>query len=113
MREKRYQFCNGEGKPSSTVYTVQMANFLRLSDTMGRRLVLLICSLGLVCTSTSLGLATRYIGLVITRSAEGLLNGNYAIIKAILAELADGDEAHLAKVFSLLPLMWAVGATIG
>lgn len=73
----------------------------------------MICSLGLACTSTSLGLATRYIALIITRSAEGLLNGNSGTIKAILAELSDGDEAHLAKVFSLLPLMWAVGGTVG
>ena len=113
MQEKGYRSCNGEGRSSSTLYTDQTVDVLRLSDTIGRRPVLLICSFGLACTSTSLGLATQYIGLMFIRSAEGLLNGNSATIKAILAELSDGDEAHLAKVFSLLPLMWAVGSTIG
>lgn len=72
-----------------------------------------MCSLGLVCTSISFGLSTRYIELVFARSAEGFLSCISGIIKAILAEISDGDEANMAKVFSLLPLMWAVGATIG
>lgn len=84
-----------------------------LSDKFGRRPVLLVCSFGLALTLVTFGLSTTFTGLAISRLSEGLLNGVSGTIKAILAELANGDEDHLADVFSLMPMIWAVGATIG
>jgi MFS family permease len=85
----------------------------RLSDKIGRRPVLFVCTLGLASALTSFGLSTTFAGLAVSRAFEGLLNGNSGTIKAILAELAGGDEHKLAKVFSMMPMVWAVGATIG
>lgn len=60
-----------------------------------------------------LGLATTYSQLVFLRVFEGLLNGNTGVMNAILALLAGGNENRLARVFSLLPMIWAVGGAIG
>lgn len=84
-----------------------------LSDKFGRKPILLVCSFGLALTLVSFGLSTTFVGLAISRLSEGLLNGISGTIKAILAELANGDEENLAEVFSLMPVIWAVGATIG
>jgi MFS family permease len=84
-----------------------------LSDKFGRKPILLVCSFGLALTLVSFGLSTTFAGLAISRLSEGLLNGISGTIKAILAELANGDEENLAEVFSLMPVIWAVGATIG
>jgi MFS family permease len=85
----------------------------RLSDKIGRRPVLLVCALGLAGALTSFGLSTSFTGLAVSRAAEGLLNGAPGTIKAILAELAGGDDHKLAEVFSLMPMVWALGSTIG
>ena len=84
-----------------------------LSDKFGRKIILLLCSVGLASTLVAFGLSKTYAGLAISRLSEGLLNGISGTTKAILAELANGDEENLAEVFSLMPMIWAVGATIG
>jgi hypothetical protein len=61
----------------------------------------------------SFGLSRTYTGLAFSRAFEGLLSGNSGTIKAMLAELTVGDEHKLARVFSLMPAVWAVGAAIG
>lgn len=84
-----------------------------LSDKFGRKPILLVCSLGLATALATFGLSTTYAGLVVSRVSDGLMNGVSGTTKALLAELANGDEDNLARVFSLLPMTWAIGATIG
>ena len=85
----------------------------RLSDRIGRKPVLLTCTFGITSTMISFGVSRTYAGLAASRLSEGLMNGNSATVKAILAELAGGDEHKLARVFSLVPMTWGVGAMIG
>jgi hypothetical protein len=59
------------------------------------------------------GLSKTYAGLALSRAAEGLLNGNLGTTKAMLAELTAGDDHKMAEVFSLMPMVWAIGASIG
>jgi hypothetical protein len=40
-----------------------------------------------------------------------MLNGNIGVMKSMLAELT--DETNMARGFSLIPVIWAVGGTIG
>lgn len=40
-----------------------------------------------------------------------MLNGNIGVMKSMLAELT--DESNMARGFSLIPVIWAVGGTIG
>jgi hypothetical protein len=40
-----------------------------------------------------------------------MLNGNIGVVKSMLAELT--DETNMARGFSLIPVIWAIGGTIG
>ena len=40
-----------------------------------------------------------------------MLNGNIGVIKSMLAELT--DDTNMARGFSLIPVIWAIGGTIG
>ena len=42
---------------------------------------------------------------------NGMLNGNIGVIKSMLAELT--DDSNMARGFSLIPVVWALGGTIG
>lgn len=84
-----------------------------LGDKFGRKPILLVCSFGLGLTLVTFGLVTSYAGLAMSRLSEGLFNGLSGTAKAILAELANGDEGKLAEIFALMPMIWAIGSTIG
>jgi hypothetical protein len=40
-----------------------------------------------------------------------MLNGNNGVMKSMMAELT--DETNMARGFSLIPVTWAVGGTLG
>ena len=46
-----------------------------------------------------------------SRCLNGMLNGNIGVMKSMMAELT--DETNMARGFSLVPLTWAVGSTVG
>jgi MFS family permease len=85
----------------------------RLSDKIGRRPVLIACTLGGASAVITFGFSTTFTRLALCRAFEGLMGGNSGTIKAILAELTAEDEHQMARVFSLMPVVWAVGAAIG
>ncbi|RDB25899.1 Efflux pump azaL [Hypsizygus marmoreus] len=64
----------------------------RISDHIGRKPVMLI-------------------GLVASRCICGLLDGNIGVVKSVLGELT--DSSNRAEGFALLPVVWAIGATLG
>jgi len=49
--------------------------------------------------------------LVISRCLCGLLNGNIGVMKSVMGELT--DPTNRAEGFSLMPVVWATGATLG
>jgi MFS family permease len=83
----------------------------RLSDYIGRKPVLLCGLLGTIISIILFGLSRSFWALVFSRCLNGMLNGNIGVIKSMLAELT--DETNMARGFSLIPVIWALGGTIG
>ncbi|SPO27706.1 uncharacterized protein UTRI_04258_B [Ustilago trichophora] len=83
----------------------------RLSDRIGRKPVLLIGLFGSFLSVNAFGLAKTFPQMVLARSIAGLMNGNIAILKSVLAEIT--DETNQARAFSLIPLCFAVGSIVG
>ncbi|KAH9054514.1 MFS general substrate transporter [Lactarius vividus] len=98
----------------SLFYVAQAVTVLqwsRLSDRVGRKPVLLCGLLGTVVSSILFGLSRSFSALVFSRCLHGVLNGNIGVMKSMLAELT--DDTNMARGFSLIPVTWAVGGTIG
>ncbi|KAK7032774.1 major facilitator superfamily domain-containing protein [Favolaschia claudopus] len=83
----------------------------RLSDRVGRKPILLI---GLFGSGTSIflfGLSRTFWGLVVSRCLCGLLNGNIGEYNTIIGDLT--DKTNRAEGFAFLPIVWAIGASVG
>ncbi|RAH73454.1 MFS transporter [Aspergillus aculeatinus CBS 121060] len=83
-----------------------------LSDTVGRKPVILT---GLTCTmvmSLVFGFARSLTLLVIARGLLGLLNGNVGIIRTMVAEMVPEKELQ-PRAFSIMPLVWTIGSIFG
>jgi hypothetical protein len=83
----------------------------RASDRLGRKPIIINGLLGASLSTILLGLSTSFPMLVLARCLSGALNGNVAIFKSVIGEFTDRTNA--ARAFSLLPLIWALGCTIG
>ncbi|PPQ76530.1 hypothetical protein CVT26_013365 [Gymnopilus dilepis] len=83
----------------------------RASDYVGRKPILLIGLLGTTISMLSFGLSRTFWALVISRCLTGLLNGNIGVMKSVMGELT--DSSNRAEGFSLMPVVWGFGATIG
>ncbi|KAH8993663.1 major facilitator superfamily domain-containing protein [Lactarius deliciosus] len=90
---------------------VTVLQWSRLSDYVGRKPVLLCGLLGTIVASILFGLSRSFTALVFSRCLHGMLNGNIGVMKSMMAELT--DETNMARGFSLIPVTWAVGGTIG
>ncbi|KAJ7690065.1 major facilitator superfamily domain-containing protein [Mycena rosella] len=85
--------------------------FGRASDRYGRRPVLLFGPIGLALAMLGFGLSKRFWSLVVFRCIQGAFNGNIGVSKSVMAEIS--DSTNIAEIYSLLPFMWTVGATLG
>ncbi|KAJ7062691.1 major facilitator superfamily multidrug-resistance, DHA1 sub-family [Mycena amicta] len=85
--------------------------FGRLSDIYGRRPVLLFAPLGLALSMLGFGLSSRYWSMFAWRCLQGVWNGNTGVTKTAMNEIS--DPSNIADMFSLLPLMWSSGVTLG
>ncbi|KAA1109916.1 hypothetical protein PGT21_003111 [Puccinia graminis f. sp. tritici] len=83
----------------------------KLSDRIGRKPVLLIGLLGVSISTLAFGFSSSFWTMIAARSIGGILNGNAAVIKSMVAELTTTDNQALA--FSLLPTSFAIGSAIG
>jgi len=83
----------------------------RLSDRIGRKPVMLGGLLGLTLSMLGFGLSKTYWALILSRCAEGALNGNIGVTKSMMAEIT--DASNRARGFSFLPMIWSVGSTVG
>ncbi|KAF9478324.1 MFS general substrate transporter [Pholiota conissans] len=83
----------------------------RASDYIGRKPVLLIGLFGIAVSMLCFGLSKTFWMLVVSRCFNGLLNGNIGVMKSIMGELT--DSTNRAEGFSLLPVVWGFGATVG
>ncbi|TFK35576.1 major facilitator superfamily transporter [Crucibulum laeve] len=83
----------------------------RVSDHIGRKPVILIGLIGSSISMLCFGLSRTFWALVVSRCLCGLLNGNIGVMKSVMGELT--DSTNRAEGFSLMPVTWAAGATIG
>ncbi|KAJ7039690.1 major facilitator superfamily multidrug-resistance, DHA1 sub-family [Mycena alexandri] len=82
----------------------------RLSDIYGRRPVLLLGPLGLGLSMLGFGLSKKFWFLFVFRCIQGICNGNIGVSKTVINEIS--DSTNIADIFSIMPLVWAVGVTI-
>jgi len=90
---------------------VTILQWSRLSDSIGRKPVLLCGLAGTIISIILFGLSRSFLTLVLSRCLNGMLNGNIGVIKSMLAELT--DDSNMARGFSLIPVIWALGGTLG
>ncbi|KAJ3936874.1 MAG: major facilitator superfamily multidrug-resistance, DHA1 sub-family [Lentinula lateritia] len=83
----------------------------RLSDFYGRKPILLIGPLGLALAMLSFGFSQSFWWMVLSRAAMGVFNGNIGVSKTLMAEST--DDTNRADAFTLMPIVWTVGTTIG
>ncbi|KAF8630250.1 hypothetical protein AX15_003027 [Amanita polypyramis BW_CC] len=83
----------------------------RLSDYVGRKPVLLVGLVGSALSMICFGISKTFATLVISRCLCGVLNGNIGVMKSVLGEML--DTTNRIEGFSLLPIVWSVGSTIG
>ncbi|ORX70618.1 MFS general substrate transporter [Linderina pennispora] len=83
----------------------------QLSDRIGRRPVLLIGLVGNFVTFLMFGFARSYTWALIARSLNGLLSGNVAVSKSVVAEIS--DNTNRSRCMAILPLLWNVGCVGG
>ncbi|KIJ62892.1 hypothetical protein HYDPIDRAFT_176319 [Hydnomerulius pinastri MD-312] len=83
----------------------------RASDVIGRKPIMLIGLFGLALSMLSFGVSTQFWMLVLSRCAEGALNGNVGVTKSVMAEIT--DESNMAQGFAFLPMIWSTGTIIG
>lgn len=81
----------------------------RLSDTIGRKPVIITGLLGLTLSMLSFGISKSLVGIIVSRALAGALNGNTGVLKTIIAEIA--DESNIAQAYSYMPIVWFVGVT--
>ncbi|KDN50797.1 MFS general substrate transporter, partial [Tilletiaria anomala UBC 951] len=82
-----------------------------LSDRIGRKPVMLMGLIGTTISQLAFGFSRSFAWATVARCFAGMTNGNVAIIKSIVGEIT--DSTNQARAFSLLPLCWALGCTIG
>ncbi|EIW83771.1 MFS general substrate transporter [Coniophora puteana RWD-64-598 SS2] len=104
------------GLIDSIFYAVECTTILqwgRASDRFGRKPIILVGLFGLSLSILSFGVSLQFWQLVLSRCAEGALNGNVGVVKCAMAECTQGDPANMAQAFALLPMVWTLGVTIG
>ncbi|KAI6167959.1 MFS multidrug-resistance DHA1 sub-family [Pisolithus thermaeus] len=83
----------------------------RVSDHIGRKPVLLTGLFGLSLSMYCFGLSKTFVGLVLSRSLNGALNGNIGVMKSMMVEIT--DETNLAQAYAFMPIAWSSGGTLG
>lgn len=84
----------------------------KLSDIYGRKSILLIGLFGSAISSIMFGFAPTYWFAFFARSVNGILNGNIAVLRTVVGEIAT-EKRHQALAFLSLPLLWNLGCIIG
>lgn len=82
-----------------------------LSDSIGRKPVLLLGALGSAISVLSISTSTTFLGLILSRCICGCFSGSTGVMKAAIGEIT--DPSNRARALTLSPLMAGVGASLG
>ncbi|KAJ8469197.1 hypothetical protein ONZ45_g16973 [Pleurotus djamor] len=83
----------------------------RLSDRVGRKPILLGGMLGLSLTILSAGATKSYYLFALSRSLQGVFNGNVGVSRTVMVEIT--DPSNMADAFSFFPPVSMLGSTVG
>lgn len=84
----------------------------KLSDRIGRKPVLLMGLAGTALSLIMFGFSTNYYCALFSRSLAGALNGNIAVLRTVVGEVAT-ERRHHAMAFLMLPLIFNFGSILG
>ncbi|KAK4940921.1 hypothetical protein LTR10_019075 [Elasticomyces elasticus] len=84
----------------------------RASDRFGRKPIILLALTCTMISSVMFGFSKSLVWAFITRSMQGLSNGNVGIIRTAVAELVPQRELQ-PRAFSVMPLVWNIGSIFG
>lgn len=87
-------------------------NWGKFADKNGRKPTLIIGLTGSIASLLLLGFAKNYYYALAARSLMGLLNGNVAVIRTMIGEVAT-ERKHQALAFSTMPLIFQIGCVVG
>ncbi|EOA86715.1 hypothetical protein ACJQWK_08378 [Exserohilum turcicum] len=82
------------------------------SDRYGRKPIILFGLFNTMWTMLLWGFSVNLPMALAARALEGLSNGNVGILRTTVAELCPWKELQ-PRAFSIMPLVWTVGATFG
>jgi MFS family permease len=82
-----------------------------LSDTHGRKPVLLMGMVFLGFCFAGFGMCTRYWHVLLVQILMGLTNGNAAVVPAVFGELT--DRSNQTTAFKWLPVLYTIGTITG
>ncbi|KAG1821052.1 major facilitator superfamily domain-containing protein [Suillus subaureus] len=102
------------GLIESLYYAVEAVTILqwgRVSDHIGRKPVILIGLFGITLSIVSFGFSNRFWMIILSRCAQGALNGNIGVVKSVMTEIT--DASNMAQAFAWLPLAWSTGYALG
>ena len=83
----------------------------RISDARSRRFVLLVGMGANIVTIILFGLSRAFWWAVVSRTLNGLANGNVGVCKSYLREMCNKNTA--TRAYALIGLMWGVGMVVG
>lgn len=84
----------------------------RLSDSIGRKPVLILGLVGTAISMLVFGFATNLPMALTARAVGGFLNGNIGVLQTTVAELVT-DKEHQPRAYSIMPFVWCLGSIIG
>ena len=84
----------------------------RISDSIGRKPVLIMGLAGTALSMVLFGFATSLPAALIARALGGLLNGNVGVLQTTVAELVTSKK-HQPRAYSIMPFVWCLGSIIG
>ncbi|KAG1866196.1 MFS general substrate transporter [Suillus subluteus] len=102
------------GLIESLYYAVEAVTILqwgRVSDRIGRKPVILVGLFGITLSIVSFGFSNKFWMIILSRCAQGALNGNIGVVKSAMTEIT--DASNMTRAFAWLPLAWSTGYTLG
>ncbi|KAK2467032.1 hypothetical protein APHAL10511_001290 [Amanita phalloides] len=85
--------------------------WVKLSNIVGRRPVIICGPIGLALTTLCFGLSKTYVQILVSRCLGGIFSGNAAVVLSALGEVTDSTNQALA--FPIFGLCWPLGGIIG
>jgi MFS family permease len=86
--------------------------WVRLSDTHGRKPIILMAMFFAMTSSLFFGFSTSLAWCIVARAMSGASNGNVGILRTTVAEMVP-QKALQPVAFATLPLVWQVGSVVG